>query len=97
MLIIHTATGKIRQINDAAVRLLHTARVDMIDSDVWERHPVDEREKARELWEETVSTGFGERVLVHCTGDSCTRLRVTSWQPPLASGTLIQRVMRPAT
>jgi len=96
MLIVDAETGRIHRVNDTAVTLLERQRGDLIGADVWSLHPDDEREIARELWEDTLSTGFGERVLVHCTPTGvCTQLRVTSWQIPLATGSLIQRVMRP--
>ena len=95
MLLIDSETGKIHRVNNAAVQLLQTPRSELLSSDVWEMHPEEERPEARALWHETASTGFGERVLVHCAGKECQKLRVTSWKIPLATGSLIQRVMRP--
>ncbi len=98
IVIVDTTDGHIRRANAAACALLGWPRESLLGMNVWELHPEDNQDDARALWSETVNDGFGERTLVHQRADGVEqRLRVTSWQLPLAAGPLIQRVMRPAS
>lgn len=96
IVIVDTRDGRIRRANQAACTLLGYPRESLVGMIVWDVHPDTERDAARALWAATVSEGFAESTLVHRRADGTEqRLAVTSWQIPLASGPLIQRVMRP--
>ncbi len=96
ILLVDSETGGIRGANQAACTWLAWTADQLETRTIWELHVPKQQGEARKFWEHVVDVGFGETEgMHHLCGDGRQRsARVTAWLIPLASGALIQRVLR---
>lgn len=97
ILLIDADNGRVRHANHPACELLERTPAEFEQLTVWELHPDEQRDEAKDFWETAATAGFAEiDGLVHSTGSgNRLPLSVTAWLIPLPTGPLIQRVLRP--
>lgn len=92
-------SAEIIEVNQQAIQMTGRQEKMLLGLKVWEMHPPEEHERARELFEQVVATGQGHVSRLHCLrpDDSVLPVEVSASLITFGSGKIIQRICRDCT